>query len=172
MKAAAKDKKPKGKKKDNVVKLKTPGIGHNSNGQVVPGLQKLVAEILASSARQKSESKLQRDLRNRAKSEFGILSNVLAEEIKKQKMDKDVRVQYEAGQEDVKKMLGYQASLDFAGAHPTKASVSQQPSETELAAQSPERDYTVDDEEEAAASHYEDEDSEDGHRPSVIEREG
>lgn len=110
---------------------KPAGIGHNS-GAVIPELVTIIDEILASSARQKAEAKLQRDLRNRAKSEFGVLSGPLAHEIRLRKMDSDVRVQFESGHNDLKAALGYQPELDFVGATPTNASLKAQPSEAEL----------------------------------------
>lgn len=107
------------------------GIGHNS-GQVIPELVNLVDELLASSERQKREGQLQRDLRNRAKSEFGVLSGPLSHEIRLRKMDKDVRVQFESGHGDLKQALGYQPELDFQGGVATQASVKAQPPEAQL----------------------------------------
>lgn len=109
--------KKKGEKKAPGPKLAaealTPaGAGHNS-GEAIPALIGIVDEILASAERVKEEGKLTRDLRNRAKSEFGVLSSVLAHEIRLRKMDKDVRIQFESGHHDFKGMLGYQASLDL-----------------------------------------------------------
>lgn len=128
------------------------GIGHNS-GQVIPELVNLVDELLASAARQKREGQLQRDLRNRAKSEFGVLSGPLSHEIRLRKMDKDVRVQFESGHVDLKGALGYQPELDFQGGVPTKASVKAQPTEAEMAVKDPavERFEVEDDEPEADA---------------------
>lgn len=117
------------------------GIGHNS-GQVIPELVNLVDELLASSERQKREGQLQRDLRNRAKSEFGVLSGPLSHEIRLRKMDKDVRVQFESGHVDLKHALGYQPELDFQDGVPTQASVKAQPPEAQLSkdkGHSPER---------------------------------
>ncbi len=106
-------------------------LGHNS-GEVVPGLVNLVDEIMSISDRKKALAKAERDCRNRAKTEFGVLAGVLAHEIRLRKMDKDVRVQFESNHQDVKTMLGYQAELDFVGGTPTKASLKQQPTEAEL----------------------------------------
>lgn len=111
-----------------------PGIGHNS-GQVIPELVKIVDEILASAERQKTEAKLQRDLRNRAKTEFGVLSGPLAHELRLRKMDTDVRVQFESSHADLKHALGYQPSLDFQGGVATNASVKAQPPEAKMAKQ-------------------------------------
>lgn len=86
--------------------------GHNSG--VNPQLQELVQEIIELDEKKKELAKAQRDLRNRAKTEFGVLSTVLAHEIKLRKMDQDVRIQFESGHHDLKEMLGYQASLDLA----------------------------------------------------------
>lgn len=139
--AAPKAKKgAKADKKKNRPKLEPSkikhGIGHNS-GQVIPELVNLVDELLASSERQKREGQLQRDLRNRAKSEFGVLSGPLSHEIRLRKMDKDVRVQFESGHGDLKQALGYQPELDFQGGVPTKASVKAQPSEDAMASKDP-----------------------------------
>lgn len=150
-KRGAKAEKPKKERpKLEPAKIKH-GIGHNS-GQVIPELVKLVDELLASGERQKHEGQLQRDLRNRAKSEFGVLSGPLSHEIRLRKMDKDVRVQFESSHQDLKGALGYQPELDFQGGVPTKASVKAQPSEAKLASKdpAPERFDVEDDEPDAA----------------------
>src|SRR5262249_47280588 len=72
-------------------------------------------------------------IRNRLKSEFGIMQTSVSRELALRKLDPDVRVQVESNHEDFKKMLGYQPQLDFSGAQPTKASEAQQPTEAELA---------------------------------------
>lgn len=115
--AAPRPPKKKGEKKAPGPKLAAEALtpasaGHNS-GEAIPALVSIVDEILASDERVKEEGKLKRDLRNRAKTEFGILSSVLAYEIRLRKMDKDVRIQVESGHHDLKCMLGYQASLDL-----------------------------------------------------------
>lgn len=145
----------------------TAGIGHNS-GKVIPELVNIVKEILASSERQKTEAKLQRDLRNRAKSEFGILSSALQYEISLQKKDPDVRVQHEQGHADLKTALGYQPELDFVGAVPTNASLKAQPSEAEIKAG---EGFTVDDDDEDKGYPSEDE-TDDLPAGNVITREG
>lgn len=122
-----------------------PGVGHNSNGEVVPGFVNLVDELLAINAQKKALGEAERTLRNKAKSEFGVLSGVLAHEMRLRKMDSDVRVQFESNHQDVKKMLGYQPELDFVGGTPTKASVAVQPTEAELAARNGDKKFTVDD---------------------------
>ena len=87
-----------------------PGqIGHNS--QEIPELKGMMDEYLASCERQKAEAKLQRDIRNRAKTEFGVLSSAWAHEVRLRKMDEDVRVQFEEGHKDLKCALGYQLPL-------------------------------------------------------------
>jgi hypothetical protein len=77
-------------------------------------------------------------MRNRLKTEFGILASSVAREVALRKLDVDVRVQVETNHEDFKKMLGYQPSLDFAGAEPTSTSVKAQPSEAQLDARNTE----------------------------------
>lgn len=144
--------KVKGPAKPKLDPTKLHGIGHNS-GQVIPELQKIVTEILASSERMKNEAKVQRDLRNRAKSEFGVLSGPLAHEIRLRKMDKDVRVQFESSHTDLKVALGYQPSLDFQGGTPTNASVKAQPSEAEMAGKQPEKFHVEEGDEETDAEH-------------------
>lgn len=117
--------KPKKEKKKKAAK-KAPGpklvagaltpaaatVGHNS-GEAIPALKEIIDEILASDDRVKNEGKLKRDLRNRAKTEFNVLSSVLAHEIRLRKMDKDVRIQFESGHHDLKTMTGYQQELDL-----------------------------------------------------------
>lgn len=130
--------------KDTIV----PGVGHNS-GQKIPGVIKLVDELLHIGEQKKSLGKAERDLRNKAKSEFGIMSGPLAHEMRLRKMDDDVRVQFESNHSDLKVALGYQPELDFAGAQPTRASASQQPSEAQIrgrkpqVAAEPEEGYSV-----------------------------
>jgi hypothetical protein len=137
----------KGPKKPKLDPTKLHGIGHNS-GQVIPELVNLVDELLASAARQKREGQLQRDLRNRAKTEFGVLSGPLSHEIRLRKMDKDVRVQFESGHGDLKQALGYQPELDFQDGVPTKASAKAQPSEAQMASKDPSPDrYEVEEDE-------------------------
>jgi|GEM_PF-4427250 len=89
------------------------GIGHNSNGEVIPGLVKIVDEILHLDAQKAAIGKAQRDLRNRAKSEFGVLSGPLAYELRLRKMDTDVREQFESAHKDLKVALGYQTEMEF-----------------------------------------------------------
>lgn len=125
MTKVSKPKKAKEKKKA-APKLVAAGIGHNS-GQVVPELVKIVDEILASAERQKQEGRNQRDLRNRAKSEFGILSTVLAHEIGLRKKDPDVRAQFESGHRDLKSALGYQEILTFDNPNVEPPAVKPQP---------------------------------------------
>lgn len=104
------------------------GIGHNS-GEKNPEAIKCVEELMRFQEQKKSIAKAERDVRNRLKIEFGIMSSSVAREIALRKMDPDVRVQVESNHDDFKKMLGYQPSLDFVGAAPTAASVKAQPSE-------------------------------------------
>ncbi len=87
-------------------------VGHNS-GEAIPGVKEIIDNIIASKARQKNEAKLQRDERNRAKTEFGILAGVLAHEIRLRGLDSDVRIQFESGHADLKVMSGYQFALDL-----------------------------------------------------------
>lgn len=176
-KGAKKDTAVKGPKKPKLDPHQLKGIGHNS-GQVIPELVNLVDELLASSERQKREGQLQRDLRNRAKSEFGVLSGPLSHEIRLRKMDKDVRVQFESGHGDLKQALGYQPELDFQDGVPTKASAKAQPSEAQMASKdpSPQR-FEVDPEEGEDAEDEADKKQPAKHeaapaKKNVIEREG
>ena len=155
-KKAAKAKKPAGPK----LAIVKPGIGHNS-GEVIPGLVKIVNELLHISEQKKSLGIAERNLRNQAKTEFGVLSGPLAHEMRLRKMDGDVRVQFESSHSDLKKALGYQPELDFAGAQPTQASAKAQPSEAELGER-----YSVDDGEDAEGKETEQQPG------NVITREG
>lgn len=154
-------KKPaKTKKAAKVAKPAKAVIGHNSNGEVIPGMVDIVAELMHISEQKKSLGVAERTLRNRAKTEFGILSGALAHEMRLRKMDGDARVQFESAHDDLKKALGYQPELDFAGATPTKASLNAQPSEDELSRYGqddkdpePEHDSQEDDEAEEAPKH-------------------
>jgi len=131
---------PKASKKDATAKKAgpklvakdiKPGIGHNS-GEKNPEAIKCIDELMAFQVQKKSIAKAERDVRNRLKSEFGILSTSVAREVALRKLDPDVRVQVESNHEDFKKMLGYQPQLDFAGGVATDASVKAQPSEAQL----------------------------------------
>lgn len=146
-----------------------PGIGHNSNGQVIPGVVKKVDELIALNERKKEIGKAERDIRNSLKTEFGILSGPLAHEIRLRKMDSDVRVQFESAHKDLKIALGYQPELDFAGTVPTQASLKAQPAEDEL------RKFSVDAPSEAQEQDNEPEDhddEDDQETGGVINREG
>ena len=119
--AAPKAKKDKADKADKpkktgpkLVVADLKGIGHNSNnGEVIPGLVKIVDELLHLNAQKAQIGKAERDLRNRAKSEFGILSGPLAHEMRLRKMDTDVREQFESAHRDLKIALGYQTEMEF-----------------------------------------------------------
>lgn len=159
-------------------------IGHN--GQVIPGLVALVDELLGIDKQVKALGKAARDLRNRAKTEFSILSGPLAHELRLRKMDVDARVQFESSHEDLKTSLGYQPSIDFNGAEPTKASAEAQPSDAKLANKAVHEDQDDDEgfevEEDAEEADTDDEDDEGTglpdevpanlRRSNKIEREG
>lgn len=146
MKTTSKDKAaPKGKttSKDKAAKQPgpklvakdiTPGIGHNGphTGERNPEAVKCLDELLAIQVQKKALGKAERDVRNRFKTEFGILASSVSRELALRKLDTDVRVQVETNHEDLKKMLGYQPSLDFTNGVATTASAKAQPSEAEL----------------------------------------
>lgn len=112
------NKKPlkKGGKKANLKDVKAkpsaPAAGHNSGKN--PRMVAIVEEILENNRRVAELNKANRDLRNEAKTSFGVLAGPLSHEIRLRKMDDDVRIQFESGHHDLKDMLGYQASLDLA----------------------------------------------------------
>lgn len=151
------------------------GIGHNS-GQKIPALIKLVDELLDIGDKKKSLGKAERDLRNKAKTEFGILPGPLAHELRLRKMDEDVRVQFESNHGDLKTALGYQPSLDFEAGVPTKQSVKAQPAEAAMPVE-PEPEYEVEDEEDEEPDTVDNSDLEipenlKRNKRAVIEREG
>lgn len=86
-------------------------VGHNSGA--IPTVVQLMDETLSIDNQLKELNKAKRDIRNRAKTEFGILSWNWGHEVAMRKKDKDVRIQLESGAVDLKNMLGYQASLDL-----------------------------------------------------------
>lgn len=92
---------------------KLPGKGHNS-GQINDALVQIFTDYEALEANKKEISKAQRDLRARAKSEFNVQTNVFSDQIRKRKMDADVRAQFEHGVKDLEDMIGYQMSFDLA----------------------------------------------------------
>lgn len=115
--------KPKKEKKDKPEKKlgpklvpsdKTPPpgkIGHN--GGAIPALVDLMDETLALDERIKEINKAKRDIRNKAKTEFGVMSWNWSQEIAMRKLDRDVRIQRESGAVDLKNMLGYQIAMDL-----------------------------------------------------------
>lgn len=109
---------PKGKKdkkapgpKLAAENLTTAFVGHNSGA--IPRVVELMDRDLEIDAQKKELGKEQRDIRNMAKTEFGILSWNWNQEKAARKVDKDVRIQRESGAVDLKNMLGYQAELDL-----------------------------------------------------------
>lgn len=96
---------------DKMPKVDVVGAGDNSG--VVQGMVDIVEETLAIDEQIKELNKAKRDLRNRAKNEFGVLAFNFNEEVRFRKLDRDVRIQYESGRVDLQTMLGYQASLDL-----------------------------------------------------------
>lgn len=94
-----------------LVPNKVAAAGDNSGAH--PGLQKIVDEILFHDEKKKEHGKCQRDLRNQAKSEYGVQAGVLAHELRLRKLASDARVQFESGHHDLKQMLGYQIALDL-----------------------------------------------------------
>lgn len=134
-KKPAKDKDKKATGPKLVTKDLAP-IGHNMphTGEVNPEAVKCLEEIMAYQEQKKAIAKAERDVRNRLKTEFGILASSVAREVALRKLDVDVRVQVETNHEDFKKMLGYQPSLDFNAGVATEASQKAQPKEAELEA--------------------------------------
>lgn len=92
---------------------KVPVVGAGDNSGVVQGMVDIVEETLAIDEQIKELNKAKRDLRNKAKNEFGVLAFNFNEEVRFRKLDRDVRIQYESGRVDLQTMLGYQASLDL-----------------------------------------------------------
>ena len=120
-----------------------PGIGHNHTGEKNPEAIKCLEELMGFQVQKKAIAKAERDVRNRLKTEFGILASSVAREVALRKLDEDVRVQVETNHEDFKKMLGYQPSLDFGTGLATEASVKAQPSEAQLDARDTEPKRSV-----------------------------
>lgn len=101
----------KKKAKEDIKVVHVQSIGHNS--EVIPGLVSCVDEFLSLDEQKKAIAKAQRDIRNKVKSEYNVLSSVFAHEIRLRKLDKDVRVQFESSHADLKVALGYQHELDL-----------------------------------------------------------
>jgi hypothetical protein len=116
-KAKATTKKSKSKKTEKLELAKndasdSAAVGHNSNnGQVNEALVELFSEYSDLEENGRAISKAKRDLRARAKEEFGVSSSVFNHEAKLRRMEKDVRIQFEQGCTDLKGMLGYQFAL-------------------------------------------------------------
>lgn len=113
------DKKKEGKKlianKLGAAPAAPAAAGHNSGdtGEVVQGIVDVIDEILKLDEQKKHIGKAQRDLRNRAKTEFGVMAGPLAHELRLRKMDRDVRIQFESGHHDLKVMSGFQFAMDL-----------------------------------------------------------
>lgn len=107
-------------------------VGHNS--KPIPELIEIFKKYLGFEDQKKEIAKKQRDLRNRAKKEFGVLGSSFQHEIAMQKLDKDVRVQQMINHQDLMVALGVQHELDFAGGKPTSASERAQPAEADMPA--------------------------------------
>lgn len=105
--------KRKAKAKAKVATVKLATVGHNSDPVVIPDVVEKVGEYLASWERQRTEAKLQRDIKAELKQKYGISSAVFSHEIRLRKMDSDVRIQFESNHHDLKLALGYQAELDL-----------------------------------------------------------
>ena len=115
---SAKAKKDKPQLVASDLKAPVPSIpateGHNSTSTIIPGVVALFEEIEATYEPIKALQKIQKDCRNRLKTEFNISKRNVADELRMRKLDRDVRIQIESGAHDLKEMLGYQASLDLA----------------------------------------------------------
>lgn len=100
-----------------------PGVGHNGapTGEKNPEAIKLLNELMDFQKQKKSVAKAEGAVRNRLRTEFGILASSVAREVALRKLDPDVRVQVETNHEDFKKMVGYQPSLDFQNGVATTA---------------------------------------------------
>jgi len=86
--------------------------GHNSN-LVIPELVDMMTEDLALDEKKKEITRAQTDIRNRAKTQFGILKATWQREKQLRKMDQEVRAQLEINHAELKGMLGYQETLQF-----------------------------------------------------------
>lgn len=106
MAKTAKTKTPKEPKE-----TKAPAAGHNS--MTVPEVVAAKDEWLDLDLKQKELGKAKREIGARMKDRFSIPKGNWNEEMKKQKMARDARIQFEAQAHDLKGMLGYQASLDL-----------------------------------------------------------
>lgn len=125
--------KPKKPTKDKDAKATGPrlvdkdiksGIGHNGaphTGEKNPEAIKCLEELMGYQEKKKAIATAERDIRNRLKSEFGILASSVAREVSLRKLDPDVRVQVETNHDDFKKMIGYQPSLCFVNGQATLA---------------------------------------------------
>lgn len=105
-------KKPAAKKSSSKsVKSKVKGVGHNSHKN--PAVIKIFDEYISIDEKKKEMSKHQRQIKARAKDEFGISKRNFDHEIRMQKMDEGARAEFEVGSQDLKGMLGIQLSLNL-----------------------------------------------------------
>ncbi len=105
---------PRGRpRKEKPAAARAAGLGHNT-GKVNPQLQKIYEEYHELDENAKAISRGKRDLRARAKEEFGVMTAVFNHEFKLQKLDQQARVEFETGALHLKDALGIQLALPLA----------------------------------------------------------
>lgn len=82
-------------------------VGHNSGA--IPAVDEAFVRILTFDAQIKSINAAKKEERNKLKTEYGLLSDTVAIELKLRKKSPEVRAQIEANVDDLQVMLGRKA---------------------------------------------------------------
>lgn len=106
----------KGKGKDK--KFDSPKQGHNSGA--IPAVDEAFVRILTYDAQIKSINAAKKEERNKLKTEYGLLSDTVAIELKLRKKSPEVRAQIEANVDDLQVMLGRKDPRDPEYADPSR----------------------------------------------------
>lgn len=85
---------------------------HNEQPAVNPELQLLFTNYHKLEADNKAINESKREIRNIAKEKHGVLKSVFAHEIRMQKLDPDVRQQFEIACKDIKVAIGIEDLLN------------------------------------------------------------
>ena len=93
-------------------------VGHNSGS--IPAVDEAYVRILTYDAQIKSINAAKKEERNKLKTEYGLLSDTVAIELKLRKKSPEVRAQIEANVDDLQVMLGRKAPRETEYADPSR----------------------------------------------------
>lgn len=110
--------KAKGKGKKEAAAKEAADKGHNSGA--IPAVDEAFVRILTYDAQIKSINAAKKEERNKLKTEYGLLSDTVAIELKLRKKSPEVRAQIEANVDDLQVMLGRKAASEPEYADPSR----------------------------------------------------